>query len=99
MDSVADSIGPGKLARLKAELAAVHNKPSAYPDSLKDAVCDVVDDLRANGKRPEEVVIEIRRLCLEAGLAANQYTSGQTNRGLAAVVEKIISTCIDHYFS
>jgi hypothetical protein len=99
MDSVGDSIGPGNLARLKAELAAVHNGPAGYPDSLKDAVCEVVDDLKANGKRPEEVVIEIRRLCLEAGLAANQYTSGQTGRGLAAIVDKIISTCIDHYFS
>jgi hypothetical protein len=99
MDSVADSIDPGKLARLEAELAAVHDKPGAYPDSLKDAVCDVVDDLKANGKRPEEVVIEIRHLCLNAGFAGNQYTSGQKSRGLAAIVDKIISTCIDHYFT
>jgi hypothetical protein len=99
MDSIADGIDPQKLERFQAELEAVRNEPLSYPDSLKEAVCDIVDDLKANGKQPEEVIIEIRQLCLDSGISTNHYSSGQTNRGIAGLVDKIISSCIEHYYS
>ena len=99
MDSIADDIDPQKLARLQSELAAVRSEPAKYPDSLKDAVCEIVDDLKANGKQPEEVIIEIRQLLLQAEISTNQYTSGQTNRGISGLVDKIISSCIERYYS
>jgi hypothetical protein len=99
MDSIASGISPEKLACLQAELAAVRSEPANFPDSLKDAVCDIVDQLKANGKQPEEVIIEMRRLCLDAGISTNQYTSGQTNRGIPGLVDKIISTCIERYYA
>ena len=30
----------------------------------------------------EEVIIEVRQLCLQSGIGSNQYTSGQVNRGM-----------------
>jgi hypothetical protein len=99
MDSVADRLDPQKLAHLKSELASAQSEPAAYPDSLEEAVCDIVDDLKARGRKAEEVIIEIRRLCLESGLSTNHYTSGQANRGISGLVDKIISTCIEHYYS
>lgn len=99
MDLTADGIDPQKLQCFQTELATAQNAPSTYPESLKDAVCDIVDELKAHGKRPEEIIIEIRKLCLDAGVSTNRYTSGQANRGIAGLVDKIISSCIAHYYS
>ena len=99
MDSIGDGIDPQKLSRFQSELAAARNAPDSYPDSLKEAVCDIVDQLKVKGKQPEEVIIEMRQLCLESGISTNQYTSGQTNRGISGLVDKIISNCIERYYA
>jgi hypothetical protein len=99
MDSIADGVDPQKVERFQSELVAVRNQPATFPESLKEAACDIVDDLKAKGKQPEEVIIEMRQLCLESGFSTNQYSSGQANRGLSGLVDKIISICIDHYYS
>jgi len=99
MDSTANGINPEKLSKFRTELVAAQAAPGTFPESLRQAACDIVDDLKANGKRPEEVIIEIRKLCLEAGVSTNQYSSGQTNRGVSGLVDKIISSCIDHYYA
>ena len=98
MDPSTHGIDPEKLARFQTELAAAGKVPSSFPDSLKDAVCDIVDDMKANGKMPEEVIIEIRQVCLDAGMVSGQYTSGQNSRGIHGLVDKIISTCIERYY-
>jgi hypothetical protein len=99
MDSTSSSIDPEKIERFQAELVAVRSDPTGFPDSLKEAACDIVDQLKANGKQPEEVIIEIRQLCLDAGVSTNHYSSGQTNRGIPGLVDKIISSCIERYYS
>lgn len=98
MDSIADGTNPEKLARFRSELAAAGKFPSNYPDSLREAVCDIVDDMKAAGKRPEEVIIEMRQICLDAGITSAQYTSGQNSRGVYGLVDKIISSCIERYY-
>ncbi len=99
MESAAKGVDPQKLARFQAELASAQKAPSTFPDSLRVAVCEIVDALKANGKKPEEVIIEIRQLCLQFGVASNQYTSGQANRGIFGLIDKIISSCIEHYYT
>ena len=99
MDPIADGVDPLKLSRFQSELASAQSAPDSYPESLKEAVCNIVDQLKANGKQPEEVIIQIRQLCLEAGISTNHYTSGQTNRGAAGLVDQIISSCIERYYA
>ncbi len=98
MDQAPTDIDPEKLKVFKARLTAADKLPAQFPDSLKEAVCDIVDDLKAAGKKPEEVIIVVRRLCLGAGLSSGQYISGPNNRAVQSLVDKIISACIERYY-
>ncbi len=98
MNSIVSDIDPEKLKRFKSELAAAKNLPGQFSDSLKEAACEIVDDMRAAGKKPEEVIIQVRRICLGTGLSSSQYISGQNSWAVQSLVDKIISSCIERYY-
>ncbi len=98
MDSIAPGIDPQKLSSFRAELNRALEHPAAFPDSLRESAWAIVDDMKASARMPEEVIIEIRRICSEAGLGDNAHAAGALNRGAHDLVDRLISSCIEHYY-
>jgi len=83
---------PESVDALRAALAKLPN--SAYTADraalgpLHQRVCDVVDDLKADGMKPEHVVLTVKGIAFEAmmGPLAPDF------------VDKMVKWCLEQYF-
>ena len=99
MKNLLQTLGPIRLQAFKKELATVEVIDSVVP-ALRDSTYGLVDELRAKGKRVEDVIILLRYLCLNVGLQSMVYRSGEWNsRTGRDLVDKIITLSIIRYYS
>jgi hypothetical protein len=73
---------------------------NATDDVLRDEVCAVVDELKANGWPPERAIIAVKEIAFEAGLTQSQRVLVR-NSDLSprdALLAKIVRWSIDCYY-
>lgn len=73
---------------------------SASDKALRDAVCDVVDDLKALGWPPERTLIAIKEIAHEAGLTQSQgvLVRDRDLNPRDALLAKLIRWAIECYY-
>jgi hypothetical protein len=68
--------------------------PSAYqaagtvPGSLHEKVCAVVNDLKADGMKPEHVILAVKGIAFEAEMGPSSWR----------LVETLVKWCLEQYF-
>src|SRR5438105_3209738 len=85
-----------------ALLAAKSDYSNATAHNLRDLICDYVDAAKAAGLKPEQVIIEVKRIAAEAGWHRRLVfddSPGSASSDNGGLVQDITTICIERYFS
>lgn len=91
-----ESVEPTALAHFQKLLAEAGRSPA--PESLRPAVCAIVEVMKAAGKNPDDIRRAIQSVCRESGLVSGEYVSGIRRGGAYEVVDRLITACIEKLF-
>ncbi len=95
-----ERIDPATLGTFKDQLSRVQSIETVIPEKLQSAICAVVDQLKEQGYLAEHVIVFMRQICMNVGLASHIYHSGEWNGRIArGMVDGIVTMCIDHYYA
>ena len=94
---------PSVLALQDSLRTIAISQPAVLTDAcraaLKDRVCAVVDELKAEGLPPERVIVAVKQMAQEAGLSPSRgVLTVAPLAGRDALVVGMISWCIERYY-
>ncbi len=86
---------PSKTEELiLAIVRAARVGPTATPE-LRDAIHKYVRRLKASGYRPEEVIVAVKALVVEAGVEKRRGSTGSPD---AELTDRVVAWSIEAYF-
>jgi hypothetical protein len=79
------------LATISAASGAVTAGDKAL---LREHVCAVVDELKAQGWPIENIIIRVKEIGAEAGLGSHRFRPRQPD----SIIEEVVKWCIERYY-